>query len=173
MIFKSLILAVSCMRGKKAAELLFDPETEKAAKANRKRTRVRRLLIRQQEVSTSSTFSPQVHTPLPQVVVPIPQVAKNMVDQPARRTLGGYVNMPARNGPPIVVANNIEIKSALLAVMQQNQCGGSEAEDPNVNIANFVEICSAIPSNGVVDEVIKLRLFPFSLRDKANKWLQS
>lgn len=103
-------------------------------------------------MSTSSTFSPQVHTPLPQVVVPIPQV---------------------RNAPPIIVANNIEITSALLAVVQQNQCGGNEAEDPNVNISNFVEICSTIPSNGVVDEVIKLRLFPFSLIDKANKRLQS
>ncbi|KAF7800664.1 uncharacterized protein G2W53_044874 [Senna tora] len=36
-----------------------------------------------------------------------------------------------------------------------------------------MEICDTFKHNGVSDDAIRLRLFPFSLRDKAKVWLQS
>ncbi|XP_031260575.1 uncharacterized protein LOC116118743 [Pistacia vera] len=55
-------------------------------------------------------------------------------------------------------------------IQQSMQLGGLAHEDPNLHIANFLEICDTFKHNGVSNEAIRLRLFPFSLRDK---WIQS
>ncbi|KAF7801000.1 uncharacterized protein G2W53_044496 [Senna tora] len=75
---------------------------------------------------------------------------------------------------PSIQANNFEIKPVTIQLLQANgQFGGSPIEDPNNQILNFLEICDTFKHNGVSDDAIRLRLFPFSLRDKANVWLQS
>ena len=74
---------------------------------------------------------------------------------------------------PPIPANNFEIKPAIIHMVQANQFGGSPIEDPNAHIASFMEICDTFKHNGVSDDAIRLRLFPFSLRDKAKSWLQS
>ena len=68
-------------------------------------------------------------------------------------------------------ANNFELKPALINMAQQNQYGGLLHEDPNVHLATFLEIADAIKMNGVTEDVIRMRLFPFSLRDKVRGWL--
>ncbi|KAF7833226.1 uncharacterized protein G2W53_015559 [Senna tora] len=75
---------------------------------------------------------------------------------------------------PSIQANNFEIKPATIQLLQANgQFGGSPVEDPNNHILNFLEICDTFKHNGVSDDAIRMRLFPFSLRDKAKVWLQS
>ncbi|KAF7810605.1 uncharacterized protein G2W53_037348 [Senna tora] len=75
---------------------------------------------------------------------------------------------------PSIQANNFEIKLATIQLLQANgQFGGSPIEDPNNHILNFLEICDTFKHNGVFDDAIRLRLFPFLLRDKAKVWLQS
>ncbi|XP_073133495.1 uncharacterized protein [Henckelia pumila] len=53
------------------------------------------------------------------------------------------------------------------------QFGGSTIDDPNAHIENFLEICDTFKQQGVSDDTILLRLFLFSLRDKAKSWLNS
>ncbi|XP_024017966.1 uncharacterized protein LOC112090583, partial [Morus notabilis] len=72
-----------------------------------------------------------------------------------------------------VNANNFELKPTLVNMVQQNQYGGLPHEDPNIHLATFLEICDTVKINGVRAEIIRLKLFPFSLRDRARAWLQS
>nr|XP_023913707.1 uncharacterized protein LOC112025289 [Quercus suber] len=101
-----------------------------------------------------------------------------MVDQ-EQKALRDYA-MPSVNGAtssirrPAIQANNFEIKPAIIQMIQQTvQFEGLSQEDPNVHIANFLEICDTFKHNGVTDDAIRLTLFPFSLRDKAKVWLNS
>ena len=67
---------------------------------------------------------------------------------------------------PTINANNFEIKYLLIQMVQQSQVGGNATKDPNTHLTNFIDLCGTIKINGVSDNTIKLRLFPFSLCDK-------
>ena len=68
---------------------------------------------------------------------------------------------------PIVDANNFELKPALITMVQQHQFTGHPTEDPNEHLGRFLRMANTVKLNSVRPEVIKLHLFPFSLRDIA------
>jgi len=57
--------------------------------------------------------------------------------------------------------------------VEREQCGGHPSENPNVHLRKFLAKCDTIKINGVPTDAIRLRLFPFSLRDRASDWLQN
>ena len=69
--------------------------------------------------------------------------------------------------------NNFELKPALIAMVQQHQFTGHPTEDPNEHLGRFLRMANTMKLNGVRPEVIKLLLFPFSLRDIAATWYES
>ena len=73
----------------------------------------------------------------------------------------------------IVDANNFELKPALITMVQQHQFTGHPTEDPNEHLGRFLRMVNTVKLNGVRPEVIKLHLFPFSLRDIAATWYES
>lgn len=104
---------------------------------------------------------------------------ETMEEQLENRTLGDYA-VPLVTGAtssirrPAIQANNFEIKPAILQMVASTvQFSGMPHDDPNAHIANFLELCDTFKHNGVSDDAIRLRLFPFSLRDKAKAWLNS
>jgi hypothetical protein len=74
---------------------------------------------------------------------------------------------------PAIAANNFELKANLITMAQQNQFSGLPSDDPHLHLTVFLEICDTYKSNGVSDDVLRLRLFPFSLRDMTRAWMHS
>ena len=74
---------------------------------------------------------------------------------------------------PAIDANNFELKLALITMVQQNQFTGHPSEDPNEHLGRFLRMANTVKLNGVRLEVIKLQLFPFSLRDITASWFDS
>ena len=68
---------------------------------------------------------------------------------------------------PPIEANNFELKPALITMVQQHQFTSHPSEDPNEHLGSFMMMANTIKLNGVRPDVIKLQLFPFSLRDVA------
>ena len=74
---------------------------------------------------------------------------------------------------PAIEVNNFELKPALITMVQQNQFTGHPTEDPNEHMGIFLRMTNIVKLNDVRLEVIKLHLFPFSLRDIATTWYES
>ena len=74
---------------------------------------------------------------------------------------------------PGIQANNFKIKSITLQLLQGIPFHGLAHEDPNAHILNFLKVCDTVKYNGVSDDAIRLRFFPFSLKDNAKQWLIS
>ncbi|XP_073056941.1 uncharacterized protein [Primulina eburnea] len=72
-----------------------------------------------------------------------------------------------------IAANNFLLKPALINMVQQNQFGGAATADPHLHLRTFLEITNTVKINSVSDEIIRLRLFLFSLKDHIRSWLQS
>ena len=58
-------------------------------------------------------------------------------------------------------------------MVQQHQFTGHPTEDSNEHLGRFLRMENTVKLNGVRLEVIKLHLFPFSLRDIAATWYES
>ncbi|XP_038880454.1 uncharacterized protein LOC120072115 [Benincasa hispida] len=50
---------------------------------------------------------------------------------------------------------------------------GRLTKDPYKHLRYFLEICGTVKINGVTNDAIRLRLFPFSLKDRAKDWLET
>ncbi|XP_041996944.1 uncharacterized protein LOC121747030 isoform X2 [Salvia splendens] len=66
------------------------------------------------------------------------------------------------------------MKPAAIMMIQHEQFAGlSRDEEPHVHLAHFSRLCGTIKMEGVPGDAIKLRLFPFSLKDEARNWFYS
>ena len=74
---------------------------------------------------------------------------------------------------PPLQANTCDIKTCIQMIQQNVQFGGSPLEDPNAHISSFLEVCNTFNYNRGSEEAIRLRVFPYSLKDRAKGWLQS
>jgi hypothetical protein len=48
-----------------------------------------------------------------------------------------------------------------------------DSENPYIHIKDFEEVCNTFIDRTCTEETIRLKLFPFSLKDKAKLWLNS
>jgi hypothetical protein len=74
---------------------------------------------------------------------------------------------------PRIVGNQPNFNPGVVNIVQQNTFHGMDHEDPHAHVQTFLECCATIKINGATTDYIRLALFPFTLRDKAKKWLGS
>ena len=74
---------------------------------------------------------------------------------------------------PPIQANNFELKSVTVQMLQNILFHGLPHKYPNMHLTNFLKVCDTIKYNGVTEESLRLRLFPLSLGDRAKHWLTS
>jgi hypothetical protein len=55
----------------------------------------------------------------------------------------------------------------------KEQFSGVSTDDAAAHLNNFVELCEMQKYKDVDGDIIKLKLFPFSLRGRAKEWLLS
>src|SRR3954467_2510439 len=74
--------------------------------------------------------------------------------------------------PPATSSPSYEIKPALLNLVMKDQFS-RDGEDATLHLNNFVELCDMQKYKEVDGDIVKVKLFPFSLRGRAKEWLPS
>ncbi|KAL4360981.1 hypothetical protein GQ457_04G028740 [Hibiscus cannabinus] len=75
---------------------------------------------------------------------------------------------------PKIQAAKFELKPVMFTMLDFiGQFGSSPHEDAGQHVRAFLEVCSSFYQQGVHEDVLKLKLFPYSLRDRARMWLNS
>ncbi|KAK2368342.1 hypothetical protein QL285_081543 [Trifolium repens] len=135
--------------------------------------RLEQLVSEPERLLRRKNLENQIENPLPNIVR-----ESEMAEGPQDRSLRSYA-IPLQVEPhnsiaaPAIEANNFELKPSLLQAVQQNQFSGNPTDDPNLHLSIFLQYADTVKANGVSPEAIRLRLYPFSLRDIARAWLQS
>jgi hypothetical protein len=70
-----------------------------------------------------------------------------------------------------IKADSFEVRLGLLNLIAKDQFGSSASEDASTYLHDFCEICDMQKFNFFQNDIVKLKLFPFSLRGKAKDWL--
>ncbi|KAJ9555511.1 hypothetical protein OSB04_010125 [Centaurea solstitialis] len=73
---------------------------------------------------------------------------------------------------PTSTAHNYEIKTSLINFVMMDRFSGLPMENPSKHLNSFIEKCSTLRINGLDEEAIRLKLFPFSLKDGVKEWLE-
>ncbi len=99
----------------------------------------------------------------------------NREREPNVMTLRQYLQ-PARTSQPscIIFPNNVghfDIKPGVIQLLPKFH--GLESESPYLHLKDFEELSITFRVPNVTEDVLKLTLFPFSLKDKAKTWLNS
>ncbi|KAL0423278.1 UNVERIFIED_CONTAM: hypothetical protein Sradi_0862600 [Sesamum radiatum] len=90
-----------------------------------------------------------------------------------KRTINDMISLDL-NQQPLCTKNpdlevNFELKSGLVHILP-TFCGLA-CEDPHKHLKEFHVVCSGMRPQGITEEQIKLRAFPFSLADQTKDWL--
>lgn len=108
-------------------------------------------------------------------IEPLKMADPNVPNVP-NRTLKDYFTPTAYISPsciqlPNTTAAHYEIKSSTIQMLPPFH--GLTHDDPYKHLNEFLEICSTVRIQNFTNEALMLRLFPFSLKDKAKHWLNS
>ena len=74
---------------------------------------------------------------------------------------------------PTTSAESCDIKTALLNLVMKDQFSGTPNEDVASHLSTFMELFDMQNKKDVHNDVVKMKLFLFSLRDSAKIWFSS
>ncbi|KAK8975566.1 hypothetical protein V6N11_055714 [Hibiscus sabdariffa] len=105
--------------------------------------------------------------------------AQQMHQQLPARTVRDYLAEDLEGLNPAVTmpefeAEHFELKPVMFNMLNTlGQFAGTPNENARQHVKSFLEICNSFKIHGVSNDVLKLKLFPYSLRDKAKTWLNN
>nr|GEX24798.1 reverse transcriptase domain-containing protein [Tanacetum cinerariifolium] len=113
---------------------------------------------------------------VPNIVEPEIRTTEEVVPM-ADRTIEELLQAPTEGyGEAIVIlkilAENFEIKTNLLQLVQTNKFHGFERDNPHTHISNFKRMTSTLKYRDVPNDTIKLMLFSYSLEGAARIWYE-
>ncbi|KAK8563357.1 hypothetical protein V6N12_035505 [Hibiscus sabdariffa] len=113
--------------------------------------------------------------PAPAAVGQLMPPAQANNQQPARSVRDYLAKDLDGLNPTVVIpefeAEHFEVKPMMFNMLNTiDQFGGSPVENARQHLKSFLEICTSFKIHGVCNDVLKLKLFPYSLRDKAKAW---
>ncbi|KAL0414212.1 UNVERIFIED_CONTAM: hypothetical protein Sradi_1622900 [Sesamum radiatum] len=153
-------------RSSRTGKLVFDPEIEKTARRLRKETKQLKG-----EASTSS----ESETGLALDIPTFSDSEEEVMAQNPERTIKEMTSLDLNQQPLCIeyptLDVDFELKSGLIHLLPTFR--GLAGEDPHKHLKEFHVVCSGMKPQGVTEEQVKLRAFPFSLGDKAKDWLYS
>src|SRR6266496_5909331 len=74
---------------------------------------------------------------------------------------------------PATSAESFEINAALLNLVMKDQFSSLPSEDVASHLNSFIELCDMQNKIDVDNDIFKLKLFLFSLQDRAKTWFSS
>ncbi|KAK8503470.1 hypothetical protein V6N12_066159 [Hibiscus sabdariffa] len=152
----------------------FDPEIERTQKQLKKK--IRSLMERGMNNGQPPADGQGLPAQADGVIAPlIPQINQ----QPPARTVRDYLAEDLEGLNPAVTmpefeAEHFELKPVMFNMLNTlGQFGVTPNENARQHLKSFLEICNSFKIHGVSNDVLKLKLFPYSLRDKAKTWLNN
>ena len=92
----------------------------------------------------------------------------------ANKTLCEFSALSTENihiGPTLKINNlEFELKPSLINMVQATPFSGKAHEDASAHLQNFLEISSIITIKDIVQDIILLCLFPFTLVGRVKQW---
>src|ERR1044072_8328290 len=168
------------MRRSRSELVSYDLEPERILYRSRAQQRLAQVVTTVDNDLNGDNLTPEMEARIEACVQE--RLAARMQEQEqlnARRSLRDLTSTTMSYDYPgsIVYPNmegaNFELRPAFIHLVNQHQFGGSSLEDPHAHLERFIWNCNTYTSTTVPTETIRLKLFPFSVRDAAEEWLNS
>ncbi|KAL2235749.1 UNVERIFIED_CONTAM: hypothetical protein Sindi_1307100 [Sesamum indicum] len=152
-------------RSSRIGKLVYDPEIEKTARRLRRETK-------QQAEETSAPYEDEEDITL-EFEESLGESKEEIMALIPERSIND-MTLPDLNQQPLCIEYpdlevNFELKSGLIHLLPTFR--GLAGEDPHKHLKEFHVVCSGMRPQGISEEQVKLRAFPFSLADQAKDWL--
>nr|XP_027085044.1 uncharacterized protein LOC113707082 [Coffea arabica] len=151
--------------------LIFDPELEKTARRTRKETRQ----LREEHSSATSQRPESEVEPTDSFGDISSDSEQEEIPMANARTLRELA-APDLNQQPLCITfptlndnTPFELKSGLIHLLPSFHA--LPGEEPYKHLQEFDVVCNSMKPPGITEEQIKMRAFPFSLKDSAKDWL--
>ena len=89
----------------------------------------------------------------------------------AFRSMRDHMHPPRMSAPSCIVPPIEQLVIRLHIVPLLPTFHGMESENPYAHIKEFEDVCNTFQEGGASIDLMRLKLFPFTLKDKAKIWL--
>ena len=91
----------------------------------------------------------------------------------AYRSMKDHIHPPRMSAPSCIVPSTEQMVVRPYLVPLLPTFHGMESENPYSHMRKFEEVCNTFKEEIVTVDLMRLKLFPFTLKDKAKIWLNS